>query len=125
VEVILVVPRKSDAPVVQAAGRSRYGDLLEAGLEIHEYTEGLLHAKTITVDDDFALIGSANLDFRSFLLNFELALLVYDADFCSRVHFLQRGYLVHSEPVTLAAWRARGPWQILVDNISKLMSPLL
>lgn len=125
VEVILVLPRKSDAPVVQAAGRSRYGDLLEAGLEIHEYTEGLLHAKTITVDDDFALIGSANLDFRSFLLNFELALLVYDEDFCSRLHFLQKGYLVHSEPVKLAVWRGRGAWQILVDNISKLMSPLL
>ena len=109
----------------QAAGRSRYGDLLEAGLQIYEFTEGLLHAKTITVDGHFALIGSANIDIRSFLLNFELALLVYDEDFASRVHFLQSGYIEQSVPVKFAEWKARGRWQVLVDNISKLMSPLL
>jgi len=125
VEVSLVLPKRSDAPVVQAAGRARYGELLEAGLQIFEFTRGLLHAKTITVDGDFALIGSANLDIRSFLLNFELALLVYDDDFASRVHFLQRAYIEESDPVRYADWRRRGAWRILIDNISKLMSPLL
>jgi cardiolipin synthase len=125
VAVRLVLPMTSDAPVVQAAGRSRYGDLLEAGIEIFEFTEGLLHAKTITVDGDFALMGSANLDIRSFMLNFEVSLLVYDENFASQVHFLQSGYVERSRPVDLHAWRRRGAWQILVDNISKLMSPIL
>ena len=125
VEVALVVPKKSDARVCQAAGRSRYGELLEAGVKIHEFTAGLLHAKTISVDGHFALIGSANLDIRSLVLNFEVALLVYDDDFASQVHFLQQGYIEQSEAVKLESWRKRGAWQILIDNISKLMSPLL
>lgn len=125
VEVDLVVPRTSDAPVVQAAGRSRYGDLLEAGIHVHEFTEGLLHAKTITVDGEVAVIGTANLDLRSFFLNFEVAVLVYDEEFAARVHFLQRHYIARSTPVTHAAWKERGPGRVLVDNIAKLMSPLL
>jgi cardiolipin synthase len=125
VEVDLVVPKVSDAPVVQAAGRSRYGELLEVGVRIYEYTAGLLHAKTVTVDHAFSLIGSANLDIRSFMLNFELALLVYDEDFASQVQFLRRSYIQSSEEVTLWDWRSRGPRKVLFDNVSKLVSPLL
>jgi len=125
VNIVLIVPKLSDAPVVQAAGRSRYGDLLRAGVEIHEYTRGLLHAKTVTVDRSFALVGSANLDIRSFMLNFELSVLVYDDDFASQVHFLQASYIQDSERVSRSEWRRRGFWQVLIDNLSKLMSPLL
>ncbi len=125
VDVSLVVPQKSDSLVAQAAGRSRYGDLLGAGLKIYEFRLGLLHAKTITIDGEFALIGTANLDIRSFLLNFEIALLVYDPDFVAQLHFLQQIYMEQSEPVTLEEWKRRGAFEIFADNVFKLMSPLL
>lgn len=125
VDVSLIVPKKGDSPVAQAAGRSRYGDLLEAGLKIYEFRLGLLHAKTITADGDFALIGTANLDIRSFLLNFELGLLVYDEEFASQLHFLQEIYMEGSDPVTFEEWKRRGAFQIFADNVFKLVSPLL
>ena len=73
-----------DSPFVAAASRRLYGPMLEAGVQIHHFNDGLLHAKTMTVDRDLAMIGSANLDRRSFELNFEVSLVVYDTDFASR-----------------------------------------
>lgn len=125
VEVNLVVPRVSDNWIAQAAGRSFYGELLGAGVNVHEFREGLLHAKTLTVDTDFALIGSANLDIRSFMLNFELAVLIYDDDFASELRFLQGRYMQQSEPLTLGKWRGRPRYQRIGDPMAKLLSPLL
>ncbi|MBL1216055.1 MAG: cardiolipin synthase [Planctomycetes bacterium] len=125
VEVNLVVPRVSDNWIAQAAGRSFYGELLGAGVKVHEFAEGLLHAKTLTVDTDFALIGSANLDIRSFMLNFELAVLIYDDDFASELRFLQGRYIQQSESLTLKRWRDRPGRQRIGDPLAKLLSPLL
>ena len=125
VEVVLIVPRRSDHGVTQAAGRSQYGYLLEAGVEIHEFGAGLLHAKTLTVDREICSISTANLDLRSFELNFELALLVFDSDFASEVHFLQSDYIERSERISLATWRERAFVRRLVDNAAKLVAPLL
>lgn len=125
VEVILVVPEHSDQWIVQAAGRSHYGYLLENGVQIHEYPGALLHAKTLTMDREFAMIGSANLDMRSFALNFELSLLVYDTDVASELHFLQTDYIGRCTPLTLERWRKRGWGTILGDNVAKLVTPLL
>ena len=66
VRTVVVVPARNDSPIVSLASRSFYQPLLDAGAEVHEYTRGLLHAKTITVDRDFALVSTANLDRRSF-----------------------------------------------------------
>ena len=125
VEVILVVPKKSDHAMAAAAGRSHYGFLLENGVRIQEYPGALLHAKTLTVDREFAIVGSANLDVRSFSLNFELALLVYDSDFASQLHYLQTEYLAKAEPLSHGAWRRRGPVQKVADNVARLVTPLL
>lgn len=125
VRVHLVVPKRSDSRIAQAAGRSYYGELLHAGVNIHEFIPGLLHAKTLTVDNDFALIGSANLDIRSFMLNFEIGLLIYDDDFASHMRFLQQTYMDQSDALTIEAWKSRGRWRRLGDNVAKLMSPLL
>lgn len=125
VEVILVVPKKSDHGLAAAAGRSHYGFLLRNGVRIMEYPGALLHAKTLTVDREFAILGSANLDVRSFSLNFELALLVYDTDFASQLHYLQTEYLAKAEPITLGAWRRRGPVRKVADNVARLVTPLL
>ncbi len=125
VEVVLVVPQHGDHRLSQAAGRSHYGYLLEAGVEIREYRGGLLHAKTLTMDREFAILGSANLDARSFTLNFELALLVYDSDFASQLHYLQAEYIELAERLTASTWGGRGPLRVLGDNVARLITPLL
>jgi cardiolipin synthase len=125
VDVVLVVPKRGDHRMTQAAGRSHYGFLLEMGVQVHEYPGALLHAKTLTMDREFAILGSANLDVRSFSLNFELALLVYDPDFASRLHYLQTDYLAAAEPLSLDAWTRRGAASIIGDNVARLVTPLL
>ncbi|MBL8729648.1 MAG: cardiolipin synthase [Planctomycetes bacterium] len=125
IEIELIVPRRSDHAVAQAAGRSHYGFLLDVGVAIHEYEGGLLHAKTLTVDDDLAMIGSANLDLRSFLLNFELAVLVYDRDFTAQMQALHRGYLTRCRRLSVDGWRRRGRLRQAGDNVAQLLSPLL
>ena len=125
VEVILVVPKKGDHALTAAAGRSHYGFLLEVGVEVREYPGALLHAKTLTMDREYAILGSANLDVRSFSLNFELALLVYDTDFASQLHYLQAEYMAKAERLTRQAWSRRGPVEKVADNVARLVTPLL
>jgi len=125
VEVQLVLPLRGDHPVVHAAGRSFYGELLDAGVRIHLYRDGLLHAKTITVDDTFALLGSTNLDIRSYYLNFELNVLMYGEAITSRLRFAQQAYLAASDTLTAAAWNARPDWRRYTQRAAALLSPLL
>ena len=125
VSTVLIVPRRSDHAITQAAGRSQYGYLLEAGVEIREYEGGLLHAKTLTVDRSSAIISTANLDLRSFELNFELALMVYDSDFAAELHFLQSDYIAKSRGVSLRDWAGRPFHRRLADNAAKLVAPIL
>ncbi len=125
VDVVMVVPQRSDNMVTQAAGRSHYGELLEQGVTIYEFRPGLLHAKTLTVDRQFGMIGSANLDLRSFFLNFELSMLIYNTDAASQLRFLQQRYIGNSEALSISDWRRRPYRYRLGDNVAKLLSPLL
>lgn len=84
VRTILVVPKRNDSRFVAAASRGYYRDLVDAGVDIFEFRPGLLHAKTMVVDRSVGLIGSANLDRRSFELNFESNILFADADFAAQ-----------------------------------------
>ncbi len=121
----MVVPRKLDAPLVQLASQSHFLDLLDAGVRIYRHGAGLLHAKTITVDRELGVIGSANFDTRSFRLNFEVTLLIYDTDVASRLRMLQREYMGESEAVEASAWAKRGALAELGENIARLAGPLL
>ncbi len=125
VAVTIVMPRTSDSLLVAAASRSHYLELLEAGVRIRHYRPGLLHAKTLTVDNRIALIGSANFDQRSFFLNFEVTLFIYDDNTASLLRFMQTGYISDSDEVSLAEWRRRPIWQEFVDNTAQLLGPLL
>jgi cardiolipin synthase len=125
VDTHLVVPRRNDSFLVGAASMSYYEPLLDAGVHIHEYTKGLLHAKTITVDRDFAVVSTANLDRRSFELNFEVSLAVYDSDFASRIRFLQRSYVADSIPIDPARWSRRRWTKRLGQNAAGILSPIL
>ncbi len=125
VRTILVVPKRNDSPVVAAASRSFYDVLLDAGAEIHEFTEGLLHAKTMTVDGRGALVGSANLDRRSFDINFELSVLLYDGRLAREIRALQQQYIDQSIPVSLDEFRRR-PWpHRILENACGILGPLL
>ncbi|MBC23948.1 MAG: cardiolipin synthase [Phycisphaerae bacterium] len=125
VDVQIVMPSRNDSKLVGAASRSFYQPMLKAGVRIHEYTKGLLHAKTITIDKDLAVVTSANLDRRSFSLNFEAGLLVYDTDFASQLRFLQGSYVEDSIPVNKDEWMKRSWARRLGENTAGILSPLL
>jgi cardiolipin synthase len=125
VQVTLVMPLEVDSPLVAAASRSHWQDLLESGVRILQYGGGLLHAKTLTADRRIGMIGSANFDARSFWLNFEITLLLYDDDFTSVLRFMQTGYMEHSQEVALVAWRGRSKLKVLAQNTAQLLGPLL
>jgi cardiolipin synthase A/B len=121
----LLLPARNDSLLVAAASRSTYAALLAAGVAIHEYLGGLLHSKTLTIDGEVALIGSANMDRRSFELNYENNILVYDAAFTARLRQRQASYLEGSRPVSLAEVEARPMPRQLLDNAVAMLGPVL
>ncbi len=125
VDVKLLLPFTPDHLFTAAAGRAHFGRLLEAGVGIHLYHPGLLHAKTVTVDDAFAIIGSANLDVRSFNLNFELSMLMYGAAVTEQLRQVQCKYLAECTPVDLKEWKSRSALRRYSDSAISLLSPLL
>lgn len=125
VEVELVIPEKSDHPLVSAAGRAYFEPLLEEGVKIFLHGPGMLHAKTMTVDDSFALLGSSNLDMRSLYLNFELNVLMYGPQMTMKLRLAQARYMNEARPLTLDQWRGRPAWKRYVDSTAALLSPLL
>ncbi|MDB5412055.1 MAG: cardiolipin synthetase 2 [Rubritepida sp.] len=121
----LILPARNDNWAVAAASRSYYAELLAAGVRIFEYQDGLLHAKTVTVDGEVTLIGSANMDRRSFDLNYENNILLFDPEVTGTVRARQDSYIARSRPVGLdevLAW----PWQRrLWHNAAAVFSPVL
>ena len=108
VRVTLLLPGEIDHNIVRQASRSELGQLLTAGIEIYEYRAGLLHAKTMVVDGVWATVGSTNLDRRSFALNDELNLVVYDATVARQLQQVFEADLQESRKVTLENWKRRG-----------------
>jgi len=125
VDTTIIFPARNDSWIVGAASRSYYADLLAAGVKVYEYEGGLLHTKSLTVDNELTLIGSANMDRRSFDLNYENNILFYDVDLTRDVRRRQQDYLAHSHRVTaemVSAWSApRRLW----NNSIAMMGPLL
>ena len=99
--------------------------LLTAGVHIYEYRPGLLHAKTLCLDGVVSLIGSTNLDLRSFDLNFENNVLLHDSTTTGAVRARQAQYIAQSSPVTLDAVRAWPWWQRVWHNLLATISPVL
>ena len=121
----IILPARNDSWVVAAASRSYYEDLLAAGVEIHEYQAGLLHAKTLTLDGEISLIGSANMDRRSFDLNYENNVLIQDPTLTAAIRQRQENYLTQSLPVTptmVASWPG---WRRLWNNAIAMLGPVL
>jgi cardiolipin synthase len=110
VRVDLLLPGESDVPLVRWAGRSSYDALLRAGVHIHEYQGAVLHTKAAVFDDEILLAGSANLDYRSFRHNLEVALHVFHGETARRTAEAIQGDLAAARPIRLEAWRRR-PWK--------------
>ena len=105
----ILVAGLSDVPIAQTAARTLYGSLLRAGIKIHEYQPQVLHAKMAIVDD-VVYVGSANLDIRSFGINYELMIRVEDANLAAEARAMFAADLSHSVEITRQAWRAGRGW---------------
>jgi cardiolipin synthase len=125
VAVTVVVPKNVDSRLVRLASRAHAGDLVAAGVQVVYFCDGLLHTKSITVDGEFGLFGSLNLDPRSLYLNFEITLAIFDRTFIADLRRLQQSYIDRSEPMDLAAWQARSRLERLAENSARLLGPLL
>ncbi|TWU24633.1 cardiolipin synthase [Bythopirellula polymerisocia] len=125
VKVILIVPKKVDSRLVRYASQAFKGDLLKAGVRIANFGGGLLHTKSVTVDGEFSLFGSLNLDPRSLRVNFEISLAIYNREFTVQLRKLQQEYLDQSELMDLAAWENRPTRQRVAENFARLVGPLL
>lgn len=125
VRTTIIFPARNDSWIVAGASRSCYAELLAAGVAIHEYAGGLLHAKTLTLDGEIALIGSANMDRRSFELNYENNILLHDAALATALRARQSEYMEGSRPVTLAEVKAWSLPRQLWNNTLALLGPVL
>lgn len=125
VDVHLVISKYGDHRLVLLAQESYYEELLEAGIQVHIYNKNFLHAKHLRVDESIAVIGTSNLDIRSFALNAELMLIVYDENLTSELAIEQERYFEHSELLNLSTWEKRPFHKKLLQNLARLLSPLL
>ena len=125
VEVHLVVSEKEDQFFVALAQQSYYEQMLEAGVQIHLYHKNFLHAKHLSIDDSVAVIGTSNLDIRSFVLNAELMLMVYDRALVARLAAEQERTFANCRLLTLETWQARSFGRKFAQNLARLLSPLL
>jgi len=125
VDVNLVVSHHSNKPVVQFAQQSYYEDLLAAGVKIYLYRGAFLHAKYTSIDESVAVIGSSNLDIRSFALNSEVSLLVYDPQVVADLRKIQDRHIGDSDEVTLERWRQRSPVRRWLQNMCRLTDTLI
>lgn len=125
VRVDLIIPERSDQVLVAWAQRAYYREMIDGGVRLYLYKPGFLHSKTMTVDEDLALVGSANFDIRSFELNFEVSLLLYGREPARMTLARQEEYLAASEPQLAETWRDKPALVQTAQNIANLFSPLL
>jgi cardiolipin synthase len=107
------------------AARAYYESLLHAGVEIQEYRRGILHSKTLTVDGNWSLIGTANFDSRSLMLNFEVGVALFDPRIASLLEQHYDQDIEHAKRIRLDFWDKRPPRQMFLENICRLFAPVM
>lgn len=125
VSVKLLVPGISDSRIVNAAARSYYGELLGAGAEIFIYRKGFVHSKTMVIDGSFSVVGSANMNHRSFNLDFEVNANIYSAEFAGRMRNMFYADIADAEKIDYAEWQNRPVYVRLAERTARLLSPLM
>lgn len=124
-DVRLIIPRKADSLTTQMSAHSYVKELLEAGVRVFLFKEGFLHSKMIVSDDNFSILGSANIDFRSFEHNFEVCTLLYDLDVARTLKKIFFDDQKRSVEVKFKQWKKRPSSRKLGESFSRLLSPLL
>jgi cardiolipin synthase len=125
VDVRLLLPGKTDVPVVRRAGHGYYTDLLEQGVRIFEYQASVLHAKSLVADGYVSVVGSTNLDFRSFLFKSECDLVILDPGTAAVMEDAFRRDMEESEEILLEPWRRRPLGRQIGDRLARWLSPVL
>lgn len=125
VDVRLLLPGKTDVPIVRRAGHGYYRALLEHGVRIFEYQPSILHAKTLVADGLVSVVGSTNLDFRSFIFNAECDLLILCPETAGTLERAFLADLEQSEEVRLEDWRRRPLTKVIGDRLARWLSPAL
>lgn len=125
VKVEILVPHKSDHWLVDAASKSWYWELLQGGIKLWETTESFIHAKHVTIDGEVALVGSANMDERSFRLNFECSLLVFDGDKVKTLESLFDRRVLQARQITQTNFKDQSFLGRVRDGLFRLVAPLL
>ncbi|TXD84879.1 cardiolipin synthase [Subsaximicrobium wynnwilliamsii] len=124
-DVKLIIPGVSDSKMVNTAASAYYTELLQYGAKIYKYNKGFVHAKTMVIDDDLAIIGSANMDYRSFDLNFEVNAMVYSKNMTAQLSEVFENDLKASVQIDAAAWGNRPKRVHLWEKVVRLLSPFL
>ena len=125
IDVRLMLPARSDSKVVDLATHSYLDDMMKAGVKILFYMPGFLHSKLLIIDDMLSVIGSANMDFRSFEHNFEVNAFVYDGEFTARMASVFEEDQSRSHPLTPAEWFRRPRSRRVAESLMRVFSPLL
>ncbi|PHR14264.1 MAG: cardiolipin synthase [Sphingopyxis sp.] len=125
VDTTLILSKESDSALVGLAQRSYYTRLLEAGVAIHLYEADFLHAKHMRIDDDICVIGSSNMDMRSFELNAEVSLICYGNKTANDLKIIENKYLDESVIVDLKSWKERSLPKKILENSARMLSDLL
>lgn len=125
VDVRILVPQKSDSKIVNAAAQSFYYELLEVGVKFYKYTKGFIHTKTMVVDGFLSIMGTANFDERSFELNFEINVLIYDEGFAKDLRQSFDNDIKHAKSLSVESWSKRSSLKSFVEKIARLISPIL
>lgn len=121
----LLVPGVSDSRLVNAASKANYNDLLQAGVEIYLYQKGFVHSKTLVMDGKLSMVGTANMDYRSFELNFEVNAIIYDKPFAKQMRDVFFDDLKHAIKLDAEEWYKRPIYAKLSERVARLFSPCL
>lgn len=125
INVKLLVPGRCDSRIVNSASRANYNELLQAGVEIYVYQKGFVHAKTIVTDSKLSIVGTSNMDHRSFQLNFEVNAMIYEEAFSKKLRDTFFNDLNHAEKLDAQLWYDRSFMQQLPEKLARLLSPAL
>ena len=121
----LLVPGVGDSKFVNAASKSYYKDLLCAGVDIYMYQKGFVHAKTLVTDGNLSIIGTANMDYRSFELNFEVNVILYDKIFSEKLRTVFFKDIEDAEKIDTETWCNRPAYKQLPERVARLFSHVL
>ena len=125
VDIEILIPKEGDSWAAKYATNSYIQELLESGIKVYHYCKGMVHAKTMVVDGLLSTIGTSNMDYRSFEINFEITAIFYDEGISKKMKEIFEDDVEHCEVVDMEEWENRAFWEKVKESFSRLWAPLL